>query len=312
MGATIQIVIAGALFLAWIWVLGRPLMARPPTAYDDFLARNPERAPEPDTESVPSSAHARSQGFGRGVRRWWNRPADVWRRQLLMASLIAAFISFLLAVALRTTMNNLFLYLFGLMLTGLVIHLIIAARLGRRMLEDHRLAMVVATASASKAQPGAFSVQAEQVSGQNEVDVQPAPEHDDADSAFDRAADIASALEVEAWASIDEVGVVAGMIESEWGHDTDGIVDTDGETADDRAADVDHPDGAGQTAFEGPPAAPTPGADEGPAPDVGAADGIFRRAPVDEPSRGRRKATPIYIESQLDEDGEGPQAVNFP
>ncbi|MEM8924442.1 MAG: hypothetical protein AAGD35_13150 [Actinomycetota bacterium] len=305
MGATIQIVIAGTLILAWIWVLGRPLMARPPTAYDDFLARNPEHAPEPGTASVPSSAHARSQGFGRGVRRWWNRPAEVWRRQLLMASLIAAFVSFLLAVALRTTMNNLFLYLFGLMLTGLVIHLVIAARLGRRMLEDQRVAMVVAAASASKVRPGTLDIRAEQV-GDQHPDPYTVAEHDDADSAFDRAADIASALEVEGAASIDEVDVVAGMIESEWGDGTDEVeVDPTEGIGDDPMA-FDEP------ADTAPPAETDPPIDEGPPPDVGAADGIFRRAAVNEPGRGRRKATPIYIESQLDEDGDGPRAVNFP
>lgn len=327
MATTIQIIVAGTLLLAWIWVLGRPLMSsRTPSAYEEFLARHPERAgrtaPQPaagtagaESSATPAIPSQAAPGWINLARRWWYRPAHVWRRQLLLATMLATFVSFFLAVALRNSLGNTFLYLFAMMVFGLVLHLGIAAYVGGRMLQANR-AVAVRTVQA-QVRPGGMAIRAEQVGGgaagsrrpilQDDGDVSlfefDAADELEADSAFNLAADIASALEHDERAGvIDEVAEVNELIESEWG----GEPETPPAPV---AGDAEAPP------TPDPASATDPTADETEADPAFDPDGepIFRRAAKDEPPRPKRKPKPIYIESQLDDEpGGGPKAVNYP
>ncbi|MEL7157154.1 MAG: hypothetical protein AAFN30_11200, partial [Actinomycetota bacterium] len=239
MAALIQITIAGVLLLAWIWVLGRPLMSsRAPTAYEEYLARHPERvAPAEVDADTATPAPAPTVGSGDGgpapgmpsfvapgvinmARRWRDRPAHVWRRQLLMATMLATFVSFFLAVALRNSLGNTFLYLFAMMVFGLVLHLGIAAYVGGRILQANR-SVAVRTVQAH-VQPSGMSIKASRVGDgspgarrgilQDDDDVslfEFDADDSEGDSAFNLAADIASALDHDERAgAIDQVAEV--------------------------------------------------------------------------------------------------------
>lgn len=105
MGTAIQIAVAAALVLAWVWVLGRPLI-------------------KGSLERIG----------------WARSPAVVRRRQLMLATLFAVFASFLLAIALRGR----FVYLFALMLAVLTVHLAVASYLGARVERIRRRARLEA------------------------------------------------------------------------------------------------------------------------------------------------------------------------
>lgn len=126
MGTAVQVAVAAGLALAWIWVLGRPLLGgfRPSEA--EWAAGV---APEdPDDEGDPEFWD--SEPVGRfGWHGWRQRSPVARRRQALLASMFATFASFLLAVALRGR----FVWLFGLMVVTLAVHLAIASYLGGRM-----------------------------------------------------------------------------------------------------------------------------------------------------------------------------------
>lgn len=127
-----QFLVAGALVMAWIWMLGRPLLTT--------LARRSRR---------DSVGHFRQQqaAIGRSIAAdqtdraswrpglhplasWRAQPIERRRLQLLLASAIAAFGSLLLAIALR----GLFIRLFLLMAIAFVGHVLIAAFIGAREL----------------------------------------------------------------------------------------------------------------------------------------------------------------------------------
>ncbi len=326
MPAVIQIAVAGVLLLAWIWVLGRPLMAsRRRTPYEEFLAAHPDRVPTTlpaDAPEVAETVEADHDLFDahsplERLQGWWQRPAHVWRRQLLLATMIATFVSFFLAVALRSSLGNTFLYLFAMMVFGLLIHLGIAAYVGSQMMAAGRAVRV--RHAQSRVQPGGMSINADQVGGETTGVRRPILEDDrdvalfefdeqdhgdEGDSAFNLAADIASALDADEDAGIiDEVAEVNEMIESAWADDEpepEAVFEVD---------DVDEADPAADHAFDEGDVAPTADGGDG----DGDGEAIFRRAAKDEPPRPRRKPQPIYIESQLDDDdGDGPRAVNFP
>ncbi len=321
MATTIQLTIAGVLLLAWIWVLGRPLLSRRPTAYEEFRARHPER-------DLPPAAPAPKRGGGRvaeALRVWWRRPPEVWRRQFLLATMLATFVSFLLAIALRATMGYTFVWLFLMMVVGLVAHVGYAAFVGSRMVDAQR--QVAAQMARSRINPGSITIRAGQAGGVLEPGPVPGdlafadPAFDDSgfdSSAFDAAADIAAALEAAGpGRSIDQVAEVNDLIEQAWEPDVEVEVEVDRIEVDRMIDDTpvaeaegDGPDATGADRSEETGADPVTDGEEA---DPSGADSLFRRAAVDEPSRSRRRPKPIYIESQLDEDpGDGPRAVNYP
>lgn len=304
METTIQIIVAGALLLAWIWVLGRPLVAPQgrsrlvggTASYQDHVAPPVEQAA--DGSDLLDFRPSRGRRILEAWKSWLHRPAEVWRRQLLLASMLAVFASFLLAIALR----NDFLLLFGLMMIGLAIHLLLAVFVGSRMVAADR-AVAVAAAKRKVAAPGILiraapvadlSAGSESAPVAADESVQ-APEDDTSESAFDLAAEMASELDgAEVTEPVDEAALVSDLIESEWG----GSIEAGSE------AGADNSDGA----------SPQDGDESTDSGSGSAGEPIFRRAAKDEPTRSKRTAEAIYIESQLDETGDVPEAkvVNHP
>ncbi|MEZ5409651.1 MAG: hypothetical protein R2761_16605 [Acidimicrobiales bacterium] len=127
MGTAVQVAVAAGLALAWIWVLGRPLLGgfRPSDAEwaAGVAPDDPDGGGDPDFWEV--------EPVGRfGWHGWRQRSPVARRRQALLATMFATFASFLLALALRGR----FVWLFGLMVFTLAVHLAIASYLGGRML----------------------------------------------------------------------------------------------------------------------------------------------------------------------------------
>jgi hypothetical protein len=130
--AVFQFLVAGALAVAWIWMLGRPLLT--------MLARRSRR------DSVGHFRHqqavlGRSIGVDvpvrspwlralRPVAEWRSQPVERRRLQLLLGFAIASFVAALLAIALR----GVFVRLFLVMAIGLVVHLLVGAWIGAREL----------------------------------------------------------------------------------------------------------------------------------------------------------------------------------
>ncbi len=129
--AVLQFLLAGALVVAWIWMLGRPLLT--------MLARRSRR---------DSVGHFRYQqaalGHTVGVDRperltstvlrpfidWRAQPLEQRRLQVLLAGAIATFASVLLAIALR----GVYIRLFLVMALGFGVHVLVAAWIGSREL----------------------------------------------------------------------------------------------------------------------------------------------------------------------------------
>lgn len=129
--AVLQFLLAGALVVAWIWMLGRPLLT--------MLARRSRR---------DSVGHFRYQqaalGHTVGVDRperltstvlrpfvdWRAQPLEQRRLQVLLAGAIATFSSVLLAIALR----GVYVRLFVIMAIGFSAHVLVAAWIGAREL----------------------------------------------------------------------------------------------------------------------------------------------------------------------------------
>ncbi len=127
MGTAVQVAVAAGLALAWIWVLGRPLFGgfRPSEAEWAVggASEDPDGGGDPDFWEI--------EPVGRfGWHGWRQRSPVARRRQALLGTMFATFASFLLAVALRGR----FVWLFGLMTVTLAVHLAIASYLGGRML----------------------------------------------------------------------------------------------------------------------------------------------------------------------------------
>ena len=315
MATTIQIVVAGVLLLAWIWVLGRPLMASTATGSD---YRNLDRTSDDRAKPVGPEADDRLSRF-RSVADWLRRPGVAWRRQLMLATMFASFASFLLAIALRGR----FVVLFLLMTAILGVHLIVASFIGSRMLAAER---AVAVTAAKKRVQRSFgmSIRAEQVGLLNASTDEALDSTADSvnsesrSTAFAVAAELASQLATdqhgpvteqgseppaaEAVVEEDESAVASGM-ESSDGSESDAPADT----APGNEATADVADGAQDTDGDAERAQDTHGdaEDVEDGADSSGPESIFRRATKDEPARERHQAKPIYIESQLDEEGEG-------
>lgn len=137
MAFVIQLLVAGVMLLAWVWLLSRPALTS--TALDDTSGS--EEAPG-DVEFWGNESAWRRWTTKAGVllARWWNPTVEGRRRQLMLATLIAAFVSFFLAIALKGR----FVYLFLMMATLLIAHLFFATRIGARIVEERRTRAVLA------------------------------------------------------------------------------------------------------------------------------------------------------------------------
>lgn len=330
METAIQITVAGALLLAWIWVLGRPLIASSEQApfKDKHRGYGADVLPSVDLSPDGSDLLDFDPSWGRrlveGLKRWWGRPVEVWRRQLLMASILAAVASLLLAIALRTSFDSRFIQLFALMLLGLVIHLGIAVLVGRRLLaagratppkvEPRRVSTEGVAISATRIDGGTTILEGIVASEEEEPDLFASVElEDDTESAFDLAAELASELDaVEESQPVDEAALVSGLIESEWGSEPEAFGPDEGPAADHEPAE-DEPAEDEKVIEDSDPGPEEPKA-RTILPEEPESEPIFRRAAKDEPPRPRRVSKPIYIESQLDGDDDlpGPKAVNHP
>lgn len=127
-----QFLVAGALVMAWIWMLGRPLLttlARRSRRDSVGHFRHQQAAIGRSIAAEPLDRAGRLPSF-HPVAQWRAQPIERRRLQLLLASAIAAFSSLLLAIALR----GLFVRLFLLMAIGFVGHVLIGALIGAREL----------------------------------------------------------------------------------------------------------------------------------------------------------------------------------
>ena len=318
MAATIQIIVAGILLLAWVWVLGRPLLSGGmgrgsyPSLDRSYLNQGdlgpdetfelPVAVSEVETTSdsslFPFSVRALLPGF---LRRWWRQPIARRRRQLMLATMFATFASFLLAVALRGR----FIQLFALMALVLVVHALVAARIGGRIVEARR-AVVVADAK-RRVQPEGYGIRirAPQVRGKPMEGVEEL-------AALLRGDDASPA-------SVGVTSFVSDLIDLEWGSDVEEPLEAPAATrrAPSRSSVSESTEPEAEPTVRQPAersASESPVAEDGaPEPEL-ASEPIFTRAVKDAKSRGRRKARPIYIESQLDEPDKLPdaKAVNHP
>lgn len=130
MSALLQFLVAGALVVAWTWILGRPLLST-------LLRRS--RRDSIGHFRYQQSVLGRSVGdqpqlggwslFGPLVE-WWRQPVERRRLQMMMAFAFATFASALLAIALRGP----FLRLFLMMSISFGAYLVMAASIGAREL----------------------------------------------------------------------------------------------------------------------------------------------------------------------------------
>lgn len=326
MATTIQVVAAGALLLAWIWVLGRPLVtgALGRNAYRG-LERSPLEGPELERSRSERSRTALAVA-GRIPARlagWWRTPVEIRRRQLMLATIFAAFGSFLLAIALRGR----FVYLFGAMICLLVVHIAVAARVGGTIVAARRAQLVAEAKSRVKAEgmqiratrvgsllePGSEQAAGAETdggtTGQRTVTVSADGILEDArPSAFRVASEIAAGMAAEPRRESEAVGVtsfVSDLIDLEWGRPPDPSETSAPAPSTERSdrADREPPSESREEASGGQLAT-----------EEGSSEPIFTRPTKDVRPRPRRKARPVSIESQLDEEGGLPRAkaVNHP
>lgn len=318
MGTAVQVAVAAGLALAWIWVLGRPLLGgfRPSEAEWAVggASEDPDGGGDPDFWEI--------EPVGRfGWHGWRQRSPVARRRQALLGTMFATFASFLLAVALRGR----FVWLFGLMTVTLAVHLAIASYLGGRMLQ----ARAEARRAGLVRQPPAATTSTVLASAIG-------PNHDRVDRSYK--SPISSGGHAVS-------SFVEALIQMEWGTSADEApsatptparASTPAPAADppievdvlpDPPIEVDVlpavpaqpetvPSGTVQpeTVPAAPDLEPEPEAEAATEPESEAAPkpAPFTR-PAAQTTPRKPKARPIYIHSQLDEEGfEPPKAVNHP
>jgi len=319
MGTAVQVAVAAGLALAWIWVLGRPLLGgfRPSEA--EWAAGV---APaDPDDEGGDPEFWD-SEPVGRfGWHGWRQRSPVARRRQALLATMFATFASFLLAVALRGR----FVWLFGLMVVTLAVHLSIASYLGGKILRAREEARRAGRVRAAQPGSATSSVLASAIG----------PDHDRVDRSYK--SPISSGEQAVS-------SFVEALIQMEWGTSADEapsatparmsapapspaalppepLIEVD--VLPDPPIEVDVlPPVAEQP--EAVPAAPDLEPETETEPEVAPKEGAAAEAeaapkaapftrPAAQAAPRKPKARPIYIHSQLDEEGfEPPKAVNHP
>ena len=274
--AVLQFLVAGALAIAWIWMLGRPLLT--------MLVRRTRRD-SVDHFRYQQAALGRSVGFDDDFERlqqlarfhpiadWRAQPLHQRRLQILLGTGLATFVAALLAIALRGTFVRLFL----VMTILLTVHLLVAAFIGSRELRS-REAEAARRAAGRPASEEAAAARAA-------APARPAPEPVIADDDLLTNNGIADGLFDDGF--FEPIPELERLSESG---------ESDGDTPDlppaPAAPEVDAP---AATAPE-----PMPEEVERPA----AGDRTFATAPAARTRPQRKpKARPIYIESELDEDG---------
>ncbi len=284
--AVLQFLLAGALVVAWIWMLGRPLLT--------MLARRSRR------DSVghfryQQAALGRTLGVEpperltssvlRPVIDWRAQPLEQRRLQVLLAGAIATFASVLLAIALRGVYVRLFL----VMAIGFSAQLLVAAWIGSRELRFHEAEMRRRTIDDATRRAVGRSVAVRTVAAEDEDeldDVEPADDLLTGDGLggglFDEGFfEPIPELETRPTRTETVAGRNQGDADVEVGDDVEDQSDGDESTESDAAAET------GSPAFTTPPVAkprPRPG----------------------RPAKGR----PIYIEPQPGEGDESVRAVN--
>ncbi|MEM9561896.1 MAG: hypothetical protein AAGA93_04725 [Actinomycetota bacterium] len=282
--AVLQFLVAGALAVAWIWMLGRPLLT--------MLVRRTRRD-SVDHFRYQQAALGRSVGLDddfdhlqqlarfHPIADWRAQPLHQRRLQLLLGSGLATFIASLLAIALRGTFVRLFL----VMTILLTVHLLVAALIGSRELRNQE-AEAAKRAAGRPASPEAAA--ARTATPANPPD--PMPAEDDL---------------------LATNGIADGLFD-------DGFFEPIPEL--ERLSEPGEPDERVRPGEEAPaapevdaPAAQTSAADDG-STGVAATDPTFAPAPAARTRSTRKpKARPIYIESELDEAddaGDARRAVN--
>ncbi|MEM7342167.1 MAG: hypothetical protein AAF467_26235 [Actinomycetota bacterium] len=286
MATTIQIVVAGGLLLAWIWVLGRPLTTGS-TPESDYRRLDTEPTVDPDYDpSFWGSVGTIRPRWVERVVAWVDRPTTQWRRQLMLATMLAALVAFFLAIAFRGRPP--FLALFLLMMTVLAVHVAIATVIGNRILGAQR-AVVVAT-EMRKVQPTGMTIRADKV----------ATQVTEPESVFDAAAALAS--ELKDGAPLDQAAMVSDLIDEAW------------KEPEPEPAPAHVPEASPEPTEADPAAGATPA----PKPKkkrkkkakTSSGPRLFRRPGSAGKAKSAQSARPIYIESQLDEEAAIPRAVN--
>ncbi|MGF1597665.1 MAG: hypothetical protein ACFCVK_12175 [Acidimicrobiales bacterium] len=211
MATTIQLVVAGALLVAWIWVLGRPLVSGTITRsnYADldrtYLARPADRAGLRADDDDDDVSPQPTDGLGLRVSRWWTG-WDLYarRRQMVMATMIAAFVAFFLAIAFHRAFGRLFVWLFLLMIGVMVTALLVASARGARMVAAER-SRAVATAK-RQVRPGTIAIRAPRAGSILEDDDRVEPLVVTGDAVLDGP-------------YVDPAAVVNELIDSVWGEE---------------------------------------------------------------------------------------------
>ncbi len=325
MVVVLQLFGAGGLLLAWLWLLSRPALTS--DAFDSAVDGD-EGPGDVDFWGHESLWRRSTAKAGVAIARWWNPTVEGRRRQLTLATLIAAFVSFFLAIALKGR----FVHLFGTMLALLVAHLSFATRLGGRIVEERRTRLALAAQRRERSTGRRDDIQL----GRTGVVTLLGPE-DEAEMVG--VTSYVSDLINEAWEDVERVAtpadatapaaVVAMSVDDlasqlEWADDTAPVAEAAATTAE-PATHETRREVAGEAETATTKASKSKSKSKArkakakkKARDkrTGAAEPIFTRAAKDTPSsaRSRRKPQPIHIESALDDDtdlGPAPQkAVN--
>ena len=308
MAVLIQIAVAGGMLVAWVWLLGRPgLHAGASDPADESDAPG-------DLEfwGQDSSWRRFTGRVGRLTRRvggrWWDVPVEHRRRQLLLGTMIASFVSFFLAIALKGR----FLYLFVMMLTLLVAHLAIASRVGSRLVREQHARRAARAQELARAAASPDDIR---LGGVGMVTLLGPEDEPETVGVTSYVSDLIS----EAWADLDNVDARPSAPPV----DTAADLASQLEWADDTVAEPERVDATAERVIESEPGVEPGAAREQatatrsepaaePATAV-AAEPIFTRPVTDARAtvRSRRKPQPIHIESELDDEHTAPRrAVN--
>lgn len=298
MALLIQVLIAGIMLLAWVWLLGRPGLATD-TQGNDLDAEADGGPGDAEFWGKDSKWRRMMANTSAVVLRTWDESAAKRRRQLMLATMIAAFVSFFLAIALKGR----FVYLFVMMLTLLGAHLVVASRVGARVVEERRRKLAFAAQEKARLEASPQDLQL----GRAGTVTLLGPE-DEAETVG--VTSYVSDLISEAWAEVDEPSAPPAAT-------------TTSASESDLAAQLEWADdtqGAPARADSGQPAAPpekpvkakkTKTRSKAKSKSKSTAnrmkstsERIFTRAAKDAPAnpRSRRKPQPIHIESDLDDE----------
>ncbi len=285
----LQFLVAGALVVAWIWMLGRPLLAAMARrsrrdSVDHFRYQQAVlgRSAEDDFERWERLA-----GF-HPIADWRAQPVYQRRLQVMLGFALAAFSSSLLAIALR----GMFIRLFLVMTVAFALYLVVAAVIGSRELRSGGVERRVPRSRPAEVGAERVERRPDRAHGRRDA----ATAEDDDEWLLDRD-DVAGGLFDDGFFEpIPELERLSEPpVPAVASSDTDGGGDEQVET--ETAATVD--DGARP--------------DEAVAGTERSAEPTFTSAPAARTRPPRRpKARPIYIESELDElaeDDSGVRAV---